>query len=161
MTIKIAPFQPAYAHGIAELILGIQQHEFGIPITLEEQPDLCDISGFYQQGSGNFWVAVCDERVVGTIALLDIGDGQSALRKMFVATDYRGARPGVAHQLLATLLNHARQERLREIYLGTTDKFLAAHRFYEKNGFKRIEPELLPARFPKMKVDSRFYRLML
>ena len=53
------------------------------------------------------------------------------------------------------------RKRLPEIYLGTTDKFLAAHRFYEKNGFKRIQPELLPTQFPKMKVDSRFYRLML
>jgi N-acetylglutamate synthase-like GNAT family acetyltransferase len=80
---------------------------------------------------------------------------------MFVAADWRGARLGVAHQLLATLLNHAREQRLCEVYLGTTDKFLAAHRFYEKNGFELVEPELLPMQFPKMKLDSRFYRLTI
>ena len=35
------------------------------------------------------------------------------------------------------------------------------HRFYEKNGFQLIDPDTLPARFPKMKVDTRFYRLGL
>jgi hypothetical protein len=70
----IRPFRPDDAAGVAAVILPIQREEFGIPITLEEQPDLLDIAGFYQQGDGNFWVAVCDETVVGTIGLLDIGN---------------------------------------------------------------------------------------
>ena len=50
---------------------------------------------------------------------------------------------------------------LKTIYLGTTEKFLAAHRFYEKSGFELIEPESLPATFPRMAVDKRFYRLKI
>ena len=34
----------------------------------------------------------------------------------------------------------------------------AAHRFYEKQGFTLIDPAELPASFPRMAVDSRFYR---
>ena len=45
--------------------------------------------------------------------------------------------------------------------LGTTDAFLAAHRFYEKHGFSRIDRDALPAAFPVMAVDTRFYRLAL
>jgi len=157
----ILPFECQYANSTAELILEIQRDEFGFSITLADQPDLSNIEQYYQQGTGNFWVALNDERVIGTIALLDIGDGQAALRKMFVGAEYRGSRPGVAHQLLGTLLNHAKDQGVREIYLGTTDKFLAAHRFYEKNGFELIEPNIFPTRFPKMKVDTRFYRLSL
>ena len=78
---------------------------------------------------------------------------------MFVAAAYRGGRHRVAARLLETLLNHARENSLKTIYLGTTEKFLAAHRFYEKNGFELIEPEALPASFPRMVVDKRFYRL--
>jgi len=158
---RIVPFESQHAKSIAELILEIQRDEFGFPITLADQPDLSNIEQYYQQGTGNFWLALKDERVIGTIALLDVGDGQSALRKMFVAAEYRGSRFGVANQLLTTLLSHAIAQGVREIYLGTTDKFLAAHRFYEKNGFKLIDPDTLPARFPKMKVDTRFYRLSL
>ena len=39
---------------VADLILPIQNVEFGIPITLELQPDLNEIPGFYQINSGNF-----------------------------------------------------------------------------------------------------------
>src|SRR5690348_2597841 len=102
--VDVVPFAPAHAGGVAELIVGIQRGEFGIPITLEQQPDLSDIEGFYRGGAGNFWVAVDGARVVGTIGLRDIGDGRVALRKMFVDADHRGGSPGVAANLLDAAL---------------------------------------------------------
>ena len=39
-----------------------------------DQPDLLQIPQFYQSGAGNFWVALDGEEVVGTVALLDIGN---------------------------------------------------------------------------------------
>jgi hypothetical protein len=38
--------------------------------------------------------------------LLDIGNNKSALRKMFVAKDYRGKEFGVAQNLLGLLYSH-------------------------------------------------------
>ncbi len=99
--------------------------------------------------------------VVGTIALVDIGDGRGALRKMFVREAHRGKDAGVAAKLLETLLAWAKARGMAEIYLGTTAKFLAAHRFYEKNGFIEIPAAELPATFPRMVVDTKFYRLPL
>lgn len=148
-----------HVQGIVDLILPIQQQEFGIAVTIEGQPDLLDIDGFYRPGAGNFWVAVDDtDRVVGTIALKDIGAGQAALRKMFVHAEYRGRERGVAQRLLDTLLAWAHERGLREVFLGTTEAFRAAHRFYEKNGFELWPAESLPAAFPRMAVDTRFYR---
>jgi N-acetylglutamate synthase-like GNAT family acetyltransferase len=103
-------------------------------------------------------VAEADGQVVGTIGLLDIGNDQAALRKMFVTEAYRGRTYGVAHALLDALFSWAENKGLAEIFLGTTDKFLAAHRFYEKNGFVEIAKTELPPAFPVMSVDSRFYR---
>ncbi|MFP8966765.1 GNAT family N-acetyltransferase [Pokkaliibacter sp. CJK22405] len=160
--VQIAICQPArHQTGIAELIVPIQQQEFNIPITFEDQPDLRQIESFYQHGKGNFWVALDGDKVVGSIALLDIGNDQAALRKMFVHPEYRGRERGVAAALLATLIAWSREQQLEEIYLGTTSAFLAAHRFYEKHGFLRIEPEALPERFPVMQVDTCFYALSL
>ncbi len=48
--------------------------------------------------------------------------------------------------------------RLKEIYLGTTPKFIAAYRFYEKNKFEEIAKESLPTAFPIMSVDTKFYK---
>ena len=158
---QIVPFSPEHTDGVVSLILPIQQVEFDIPITLGAQPDLKDIPGFYQRGNGNFWVALADGTVVGTIALLDIGNDQAALRKMFVAATHRGARHGIARQLLGTLVAWCRAKGVREVYLGTTAKFLAAHRFYEKNGFCEIARKALPESFPVMGVDKKFYSLAL
>src|SRR5262245_50121845 len=133
--IEIAPYSDRRRDAVAALILPIQQFEFAIPITLQAQPDLLDIPAFYRKGKGNFWVALSNSDVVGTIGLLDIGDGEGALRKMFVAAPFRGAAQGVARRLLATLLHWCSTHAFTSVYLGTTDKFLAAHRFYRKNGF--------------------------
>ena len=156
--IKIVPFASQYGEEVNALIVGIQRDEFQISITLEDQPDLQDIPGFYQQGAGNFWVALSEGEVVGTVALLDLGNQQGALRKMFVHASYRGPGHGVSARLLETLLEWARARDVKEVYLGTTEKFLAAHRFYERNGFQQIAADELPPSFPKMKVDTRFYR---
>ena len=153
----IEEFSPSNLADVVDLILPIQQQEFGISIGKQDQPDLLDIPKFYREPGGNFWVARVDGRVVGTIGLLAIGNQQAALRKMFVAKEFRGREKKVAQALLETLLNWAQARGLQEIFLGTTDKFLAAHRFYEKNGFIRVEPEQLPPAFPRMAVDSVFY----
>jgi N-acetylglutamate synthase-like GNAT family acetyltransferase len=155
--IRIEPFEPKYGERVVSLILPIQQREFGIPVTLRDQPDLLDIPNFYQNGVGNFWVAVADDQVVGTISLLDLANNQGALRKMFVQEDFRGTAHGVARRLLETLLEWSTEHQLHEVYLGTTAQFLAAHRFYEKHGFSEISKTMLPAPFPVMSVDSKFY----
>lgn len=161
MGLQIVPFGRQHQRQIGELIISIQRDEFAIPITLEEQPDLFEVDNFYRHGRGDFWVAVSGDTVVGTIALKDIGANQGALRKMFVHRDYRGAEKGVAVGLLNHLLHEAKQRGFKHIFLGTTDAFRAAHRFYEKNGFAEISERDLPAMFPRMKQDTKFYRITL
>ncbi|OQP53436.1 GNAT family N-acetyltransferase [Niastella yeongjuensis] len=158
MNYKIAVYTDNYKQSIIDLILPIQTEEFNVAITAADQPDLQDIPGYYQQGTGNFWAAIIDNTVIGTIALSDIGDQQGALRKMFVHKDYRGKEFGVAQALLNTLLSWAKEKGLQEIFLGTTDKFHAAHRFYEKNHFHQVTVDSLPANFSRMAVDSIFYK---
>ncbi|GHB16361.1 GNAT family N-acetyltransferase [Salinicola rhizosphaerae] len=161
MPVIITPFTPAHRQGVIDLILPIQQQEFGIEITAADQPDLGDIPGFYQQQSGGFWVAMAGDRIVGTIGLKAFDNGQAALRKMFVAEAYRGGASGAARQLLETLLAHADRYAIETIWLGTTAQFVGAHRFYEKHGFELVEAEALPDHFPRMAVDTRFYRRRL
>ena len=154
----ICEYEEKYKDDLIAMILDIQQKEFGITIAREDQPDLEKISRYYQQGNGNFWVALHEESVIGTIGLIDIGNQQAAIRKMFVKSDFRGAEQGVAQALLQELIGWSAAHGVQTVYLGTTDKFKAAHRFYEKNGFSRIEKAALPTEFPVMKVDTVFYR---
>ena len=133
-------------------IVGIQRDELGVAISAEDQPDLVDVPGVYEA----FWVARAGGAVVGTIAAIRIAPDAVALRKMFVAREQRGGA-GLAGRLMDTLVAWAAADGVRTVYLGTTSVMHAAHRFYEK-GFAEIEPEALPPSFPRMAVDSRFYR---
>lgn len=157
--ISVVPFSENHTYGVVDVILPIQQSEFGIAIALEDQPDLLDIPTFYQHGNGNFWVALHGSEVVGTVSLLDIGNRQGALRKMFVKAPFRGPTHGVARRLLAVLIVWCTTRTVRDVYLDTTATFLAAHRFYEKNGFCEIPQTALPDSFPVMTVDTKFYKL--
>ena len=157
-TININKYTSIYHNDVVSLVLSIQQQEFNIPITLEDQPDLQDIEAFFQYGNGNFWVATIDDNVIGTISLVDIGNQQVALRKMFVQENYRGKAFGIGQALLNTVFEWAKEKRLAAIFLGTTEKYLAAHRFYEKNGFIEIEKVDLPKSFPVMQEDTKFYK---
>ena len=70
-----------------------------------------------------------------------------------------GARRAAPQRSCWTPCSVGRARRIEEIYLGTNEEFLAAHRFYEKHGFAEIPREHLPSKFPVMAVDSKFYVL--
>jgi N-acetylglutamate synthase-like GNAT family acetyltransferase len=142
--IEVVSYSQPLQNAVIDLILTIQREEFGFDIRAEDQPDLLDVPNFYQTGAGNFWAALSGSEVVGTVALRDIGNNQGALRKMFVKASHRGKEHAVAARLLEQLVCSARGNHMHELYLGTTEKFLAAHRFYEKHGFTRVAPDELP-----------------
>jgi N-acetylglutamate synthase-like GNAT family acetyltransferase len=148
-----------YTEQVIDFILEIQRGEFGVSITAEDQPDLKNVKDFYQTGNGNFRIALQDEKLIGTIALIDINNNEVALRKMFVAVDYRGKEKGVAQQLMNSEIEWCKEKKITGVYLGTLDRMKAAHRFYEKNGFVLIDKKMLPAAFPLMAVDTVFYKL--
>ena len=160
-TLTIKPIYNDYCSQIIDIILNIQQVEFGLSITIEHQPDLLDIETNYHQGGGNFWGAFLGDELIGTIALINCGHHTGCIRKMFVKQAYRGKEFGTAQQLLEVLLQYCRDKHIPDIYLGTVHQLKAAHRFYERNGFSSISINELPAHFPLMKTDNMFYQLHL
>lgn len=146
---------------IVGLILPIQQIEFNVPVTAEDQPDLLDIETNYHQTGGGFWGAKCNGELVGTIALIAFGHHGGAIRKMFVRKEFRGKELSIAQKLLDTLIDYCRAHGITDLYLGTVEKLQAAIRFYERNGFVRIAKADLPESFPLMAVDTTFYHLQL
>lgn len=161
MKITIRPIENEYAEAVIDLILTIQQMEFNVAITLEDQPDLLEISAFYHQRGGCFWGAFIDGELIGTIALVKYDDEAGAIRKMFVKKEYRGKELHIAQQLLETLIAYSKENGLLHLYLGTVSILEAALRFYEKNNFLRIEKEALPKTFPLMSADNVFCHLPL
>lgn len=74
---------------------------------------------------------------------------------MFISAAFR--RKGIANLLLNALLTWATEHKIKSIYLGTMSQFKAAHQFYERSGFEKINRVELPKDFPVNPVDSLFY----
>jgi len=150
-----------YAEQVINLILNIQQKEFNIPISIDDQPDLQQIENFYLKNGGNFWGAFLNGELIGTIALVKFSESQGAIRKMFVKKEFRGKELNIAQELLEVLITFCRKNGIDDLYLGTITVLKAAQRFYERNQFVKTEKSNLPAKFPLMSADDVFYHLNL
>ncbi|KXH78241.1 GNAT family N-acetyltransferase [Chryseobacterium kwangjuense] len=161
MKIDIQPLDNSYSDQLIDMILNIQQKEFNVPITIEDQPDLKQIESFYTEAGGNFWGAFIDGQLVGSIALVKFDERAGAVRKMFVKKEFRGKELNIAQELLEVLILFCRENGIDAIYLGTVNILKAAIRFYERNHFVQVEKENLPVRFPLMNADNVFYSLII
>ncbi|MCT2563724.1 GNAT family N-acetyltransferase [Chryseobacterium herbae] len=161
MKVHIQQLNNTYSDQLIDMILNIQQKEFNVPITIEDQPDLKQIESFYTEAGGNFWGAFIDGELVGSIALVKFDEREGAVRKMFVKKEFRGKELNIAQELLEVLIAFCRESGIDAIYLGTVNILKAAIRFYERNHFVQVEKENLPARFPLMSADNVFYSLII
>ncbi|MFN0174331.1 MAG: arsenic resistance N-acetyltransferase ArsN2 [Saprospiraceae bacterium] len=83
-----------------------------------------DISGFT--------LALDNEQIVGSAGIEVKGD-YGLLRSVAVADTHRNQNLG--HRLFAAALDYARLHDVQEVYLITN----TAERYFEKNGFRRVE----------------------
>jgi len=133
---EIIEFDPKYTQEIYDFVWSVRTAEIG---WKSEPEDLHDIPKFYLKDGGNFWMAVDDGDVVGTVALKNMGKNRGYLERMYLAKPYRGT--GVAQEMLAKLVAHAKSIKLQEIYLATSNSKVTerAIAFYKKMGFEQIE----------------------
>lgn len=153
----IETYTPKYKNEIISLILNIQNNESKINLSLEEQPDLLDISKCYQQNGGEFWLALSDGKVIGTIGLMLKENNCAIMKKFFVKKEFRSQKVGLA--LYQKLLNFATNTGVEHIILDTPSVAHTSHKFYEKAGFKRIEKADLPIPYTYPDRDSLLYIL--
>lgn len=144
---------------IITMIETIQKGEFSLPIT--DDINACILRAeeeFYYNNSYNFWYATDnDGTIIGSVGLKKIDDQTGEIKKFFIHQSYRGKN--VAPKLMNALIKAAVKHRFEDLYLGTVDKFQAAHRFYEKYGFVRITKQELPVGFEICPVDTVFFKV--
>lgn len=157
--ITIIPFEKHYESQVIDLIIPIQR-EFGVDVTLEDQPDLLRIQEEYIETGGNFWVALADRQVVGTIALVKLENGNGAIKKMFAAPAFRGEKQ-LGKKLLDTLVSYCKAQGYKALYLGTVDVLVAAQKFYKKHGFVECSKAEMPKDYHIMDVDNVFFKRSL
>lgn len=87
-----------------------------------------------------FWSAWEGERLVGCVALKELGGGHGEIKSMRTADGHR--RQGVGARLLTHVIEEARRRGYRQLSLetGSTDHFAAARALYARFGFDPCGP---------------------
>ena len=144
-----------YRQEIIDLILYVQNQEWGLGMSIEDQRDLLDINESYLKDKGGFWIALNESgKFIGSIGLKRIGTDIGVLRRFFVLKEYRGKEHGVGAELYDAFLNFAKENGVSKIILDTPSTAKRAHSFYIKVGFKEIADEELPVSYDYPKVHS-------
>jgi len=106
----------------------------------EEFPELAAPAGHYAAKGGALWVVEASGTVRGSLAIHESpAPGTYELAKVYLARDLRGR--GVARTLLDTAIGFARARGGTRLELFTDTRFVDGHRFYERNGFRRLPGE--------------------
>ncbi len=156
-SVNIRTFLSSNSDAVNTLIRGIQRSEFDFDEEDFPQPELLDIENFYIASGGNFWVACLDDILVGTAAILDLGNGIAKLGRMFVHPDYRGNPWRIAQRLLDTALDWAKSKKLNKVCFETTPEPCAAHSFYRRNEFIEIDSTDFPPEYKLCVYPSRYF----
>lgn len=158
----IQVYDDRYKEEVIDLILHVQNVEYNVGISAEEQPDILDIQSNYLKDGGCFWVGINDHgEVVGSIGLQKKTKEVAVLKKFFVYQDYRGKEIGIGVSLYEALLEFAKKEGFSKVILDTPSKATRSHGFYKKVGFKQIDKEDLPVQYDYPDRNSLIFELDL
>jgi putative acetyltransferase len=113
-----------------------------------DEPHLTDPAGQILAHGGQIFVALQDEAVVGTCAVVPHGPVAFEVAKLAVAPTARGR--GIGRELVDACLGYAQQRGARQAVLVSNSRLEAALRLYEQLGF-RYAP--LPATMPYATAD--------
>ncbi len=106
--------------------------------TAWSDPDLGRFSKIYTSKGNKYWVALNDSGnvIAGVgIGMLEGTENICELQKMYCYKEARGT--GVSNKLMEIALEYAK-EYYSQCYLETLENMVAAQKFYEKYGFKRV-----------------------
>ncbi|MGZ8539133.1 MAG: GNAT family N-acetyltransferase [Chitinophagaceae bacterium] len=100
---------------------------------------------------GFIWLAVADNKVVGSAALMKEHDDVYELAKMAVTADYRGK--GISKLLIETCLAKAKEIGAKKLSLFSNHQLQTALKLYEKYGFYYVEVEDSPFETADVKME--------
>jgi GNAT superfamily N-acetyltransferase len=147
--ITIRPFTDDDAPKVRELFIVINRllsppdlrdaFEAYIERALAEEIDR--ISAYYGQRNGGFWVAIQNDKLVGTFGLERVSTDAMELRRMYVDPGTR--RRGIARQMLRFAEDECRQRKVRKLELSTSELQNAAIKFYKNVGYRLVSEDLV------------------
>jgi ribosomal protein S18 acetylase RimI-like enzyme len=127
------------ADGIAELHRRIYMPEYGMNDEFVSRVAAGVVSAVatgWPRSGGGVWLVDHEQRLAGSLALTDEGDGCARLRWFVLDPALRGR--GLGRLLVSELLARAREQCFERIELETFSELTAAARIYRDAGFRLI-----------------------
>lgn len=159
--ISIIQFEDNYTQDVIDLVLHFQNDGTRPLVTVNDQPDLLNIKESYMNAGGDFWIAVDNDKLIGSIGIMPYSNEIAVLKKFFVYEEYQGEPFHLGRKLYASLLSFAKDKGFTTILLDTPHNTVRAHKFYEKAGFKKVDESELPLKFSHPYKDCDFFLLNL
>ena len=132
MSVEITVFRPEHASAFARLNREwLEQYNLMEP---SNEDQLADPQAHFLGRGGQIFLALGDDAVVGTCAIVPVGVEGWELAKLTVSTGFRGQ--GIARRLVERCIAHARERRAQRVFLVSNSQLQAALRLYESFGFR-------------------------
>jgi putative acetyltransferase len=131
MRVDIETLRPEHASRFAELNRAWLD-EYGL-MEHSEEAQLADPQAHFVDPGGQIFVALGQDTVVGTCAILPSGADEFELAKLTVSPEFRGH--GIARRLVERCIAFARDHGARRVVLLSNAQLQSAIRLYESMGF--------------------------
>jgi N-acetylglutamate synthase-like GNAT family acetyltransferase len=158
MKITTYKSNPKTTAEIVDLVNFCQNIEAGLGLTMAEQYDLFEIEDHYQKIGGQFWTAIEDDKVVGTISLLPLNSDTAVLKKFFTYPDFRGEPEYLGKKLYEEFIEFAKEHNFKTIVLDSPGSQKRAHHFYRNQGFKEVTEDELTVSWSYPHSNSKFFQ---
>jgi len=137
MTLNIRPLVDADADGLIALISGCFAEYEGTYIDLDDlDSDLLSYESNLKAQGGQGFVAVDAAGAIhGSVACAPSGEARFELKRLYLNSSLRGT--GIGLKLLHTVEDIARASGAIHMDAWSDTRFLRAHRFYEREGYRR------------------------
>ena len=132
--VLLRPARDADGPAVSALIEPIFAEYEGVLFIPEEMPELETLATTFARAGGAFFCAERDGRVVGCVGWVPSRDDHLELKKLYVAKSER--RSGLGSRLAGLVEEEARRRGLA-VELWSDAKFVTAHHFYERRGYRR------------------------
>ncbi len=142
--LKIHSHQPGDMGFVAHLHGVLYEREDGFDTSFDGYviAGLDQFARQYDPDKDHLWIARQGGRPVGSIAIVNAGQGEAQLRWFLVEIEVRDL--GVGRRLMETAMEFCVQKGYHSVFLWTLSHLLAARSIYERFGFKLTETKTHP-----------------